>query len=160
MDKRENGVTIAADDAEHEVEIDTHAEEEEEERPEVIEVEIEEIRSDVGTLLTELDRRRHEATDVRLQLRSHPLIVAALSAAALLTLASIVRWAVYQLRTEPPRTRARKIADAMAIIAKDPDRLLNAIEHHPDARRSLLAALAGVAGSAGKQMVKRAIPSP
>ena len=42
-----------------------------------IEGEISDIRGRLDQSLAELDRRRHEATDVKLQIRRHPAVVAA-----------------------------------------------------------------------------------
>jgi hypothetical protein len=129
----------------------------EEDEPNLIEDEIESIRNDVGTLLTEIDRRRHAVTNVRLQLRLHPRILLAVSVTGLLLLAGIGHWMYDRLRPDPPVTRARKIARALASIAKDPDAFLDAVEGRPHPRPSLISAVTRLAGTAGQSAVKHAI---
>ena len=48
----------------------------EEKPPRQIEREIEHLRTRLDRSLAELDRRRHELTDVRLQVRKHPAVAA------------------------------------------------------------------------------------
>lgn len=56
---------------------------------------VEKARADLGTYLAEIDRRRHEALDWRLQLRRHrtavTLVGAALAAGVGLAVAAFVR---------------------------------------------------------------------
>jgi hypothetical protein len=63
------------------------------------------LREELGTLVGELDRRRHELTDVKLQLRRHAG-GAALTGVALVAAAAGVVW----LRTWQARRRARPLA--------------------------------------------------
>ena len=43
--------------------------------PREIEIEIEHLRARLDRSLAELDRRRHELTDIRLQVRKHPVVL-------------------------------------------------------------------------------------
>ena len=65
--------------------------------PREIEREIEYLRTRLDRSLAELDRRRHELTDVRLQARKHPAIFIGAGAVLLLTMGG-VSYAIYRSR--------------------------------------------------------------
>ena len=109
-----------------------------------IELEIESLRSEIGGLVDELDRRRHEATDVRLQIRRHPRAAALLLGVVAL---SVIGRLVLLRRRRATRlsTRAANLARALALLSReDPDRVRRAVEgrHNPTALGAL--AKAGV----------------
>jgi hypothetical protein len=95
--------------------------------PEMIEREIAGIRGTMGGVLRELDHRRHELLDWRLQLRRHGVALAVGAAALALV---IVGWAVTRRRVQARRPRrpeepsaAKKIvtaalASAASVAAK------------------------------------------
>jgi hypothetical protein len=115
--------------------------------PRQLEREIEDVRTQLGVLIGELDRRRHEVTDVKLQVRRHPVAAAVVVAAGLLGTAGVVI-AVYRMFLPDPLTRrARKLAHALNVAAKDPDKLLRALEGQSDPRWTLLSALLGAGTS-------------
>ena len=62
---------------------------EEKKAPREIEREIEHLRTRLDRSLAELDRRRHELTDVKLQMRKHPQIFLGAGAAVALLLGGI-----------------------------------------------------------------------
>jgi len=89
-----------------------------------VEGEIDSLRGDLSGLVAELDRRRHEAFDVRLQLQRHPVAAAiAVAAAALVVggaLAVLVRGRRERRR---PSVRAREARRALARLLDHPDRV-------------------------------------
>jgi len=94
--------------------------------PTEIEHEIVELRRELTGLVQEVDRRRHDAFDLRLQLRRHAsVIVVVLGGASLLL---VGRWALRSYRYErsdSARARAANLARAIAILSREnPDRLL------------------------------------
>jgi hypothetical protein len=109
--------------------------------PREVETEIELIRSDIDVLVGELDRRRHEVLDVRVQARKHPIGASVVGLAAALVAAGLTTWIYRRLRPETPAMRARKVGEALALIARDPDRLIDALEDRPARPASLWPAL-------------------
>ncbi len=91
--------------------------------------EIARMRIRLTAVLTELDRRRHNATDVKHRAREHAGAVAA----GALVLAAIVAMPVLEVQRRRPRRwahqgvtlidRARRLRRALGRVAHDPDRL-------------------------------------
>jgi hypothetical protein len=57
--------------------------------PRVLEKDIEHLRTRLDRSLAELDRRRHELTDLRLQVRKHPRVVAGAAGLVVLLLGGV-----------------------------------------------------------------------
>ena len=107
--------------------MNTGAAEREREVPE-IEGEIEHLRSELDGLVQELDRRRHAATDVRLQLLQHPRTVALVVALAVLTVVGRLT-VLRRRRAETIRERVMNLAGALAVLSKeDPRRVRRSLE--------------------------------
>jgi hypothetical protein len=81
-------------------------------------------RTDLSALVAELDRRRHELTDVRLQMRRHALgvtiTVLAMSAAAVGSVA-YGRWRAGRRKTVV--ARGRRLRDALNRMIDRPERV-------------------------------------
>jgi hypothetical protein len=124
--------------------------------PQEIERQIETLRAELGALVRELDRRRHEVLDVRLQLRRH----AGGIALALACLAAVVAGGVAiaghrRRRANSPRVRAANLVRALAVLSEeDPDALRRALEGRP--RPSALGALTKLATLAAPRLLVRA----
>src|SRR5262249_19798329 len=86
--------------------------------PRKLEQEIESVRSELGDLVGELDRRRRDALDWRLQARRHPTAVVIVCCAGLLIAGSIVVWSARRLRSDTALERGQKLAHALAIAAR------------------------------------------
>ena len=89
----------------------------EEKAPRVIETEIEHLRMRLDRSLAELDRRRHELMDVRLQLRRHPAVFAGACAVVLLALGGVA-FAIWHARNRaelPRKVRRIRIAIGRAV---------------------------------------------
>ena len=125
-------------------------------QPQEIAHEIDVVRTELSELTGELDRRRHEAVDVKVQIHRHPIAVAIVGAAALLALVGVADWLYRRLRPESPGQRAQKLARATRIVLQDPDTLLRALEGHPDPRASVLAALIKLGRTAGQRAINPA----
>ena len=85
--------------------------------PREIEGDIESLRTRLDRLLAELDRRRHELTDVRLQARKHPAIFIGAGAVVLLTMGG-VGYAIYRSRKRdelPQKVKRLRIAFRRAV---------------------------------------------
>jgi UDP-N-acetylmuramyl pentapeptide synthase len=89
-----------------------------------VEGEIDSLRGELTGLVAELDRRRHEAFDVRLQLERHPIAAALAAAAAALIVGSAIAVVVRERRERRrPSVRAREARRALARLIDHPDRV-------------------------------------
>ena len=126
--------------------------------PQEIELEIESLRTDLADLMGELDRRRHEALDLRLQVRRHALLVGVAAGTVVLGLVAAVALRSHaRQRRERMLTRVENLGRALAIASKDPDKLVRAMEQTRDPSTSILSALARIAGAAGQRIVERSL---
>jgi hypothetical protein len=122
--------------------------------------EIETLRSELGGLVSELDRRRHELLDVRLQLRRHPGVVLAAAGAAALLLGGAVAVAVRNRRRRSrPAVRAQEARRALARLLEHPHRVAT----EPSMGVRIATAVGVAAGSAvarrvAERLVTRALP--
>jgi hypothetical protein len=110
---------------------------------------IEAIRGNLGGLIGELDHRRHEVLDLRLQLRRHAIPVA-IGAAALLGLigGGIALHVVRKRRREALPSRLRRLRQAVARMIDAPDRVAKGDPH-------MALKIATSAGTAGASIVGR-----
>jgi hypothetical protein len=124
-----------------------------------IATEITTLRGDIGDLVAELDRRRREAFDVRLQLRRHPVAasVAGLTVAAVL--GGTVALLVYNARRKQRTTyKAQQFRVALGRMMKYPDRVARG---EPPPSEKILAAIGTAAATLlVKRALERAVPSP
>jgi hypothetical protein len=86
--------------------------------------EIDTLRSELGGLVAELDRRRHEALDLRLQVKRHPVLVAVVATTAALVVGGALAILVQGRRERRrPAVRARQARHAFARLMEHPDRV-------------------------------------
>lgn len=89
-----------------------------------IEAEVDAVRNELTTLVAELDRRRHELFDMRLQLRRHllPVVLTTVVGAAALAgaVALGIRRSRYR-RTLP--VRGRRVSEAVGRLLDHPERV-------------------------------------
>jgi hypothetical protein len=131
-----------------------HAKEQPERPARELESDITEIRSRLDRSLAELDRRRHELTDVRLQVKRHPLVAVAASA-TLLAIAGGVAYAVWAARQrERPMSKARRLKHALSRMIDEPHKVAKSEPSVPE--KILAAAGAAAATMLVKKMVERA----
>ncbi len=110
--------------------------------------EIDVLRHDLGSILSELDRRRREMTDVRLQMRRHPVVVvAAAGTAALLLGGALALLLRDRRRRSRPTVRAREARRALARLLDHP--------HRVAAEPSMGAKIATAAGVAAGSAIAR-----
>ena len=74
--------------------------------------EIESLRGELGALIGELDRRRHEAFDLGLQVRRHPVAVAVAAATLALAVGGLIALVVAGRRRR--QRPAQKVKDTAA----------------------------------------------
>jgi hypothetical protein len=121
-----------------------------------LELEVDRIRHNIGELVRELNHRRHEAFDLRLQFRQHAgrLVLVGVAFAALI--AGTIALAAARLRRRRSiRTRVTKLRDALRRISAHPERVA---ERQPNVPRKLLAAGGtAIATALGKKLAKRLV---
>jgi hypothetical protein len=121
--------------------------------------EIELLRSEIGNLVGELDRRRHELFDLRLQAKRHPVGLAIAAAGAALIVGGLIALAVRSRReARSPSRRARDVSRAISRLVDHPDR----VAAEESVRNKILAAAGIAAGTAvARRLVDRFIaPTP
>jgi len=119
-----------------------------------LETEITEIRTRLDRSLAELDRRRHELTDVRLQIRRHPMVTVA-AGVTVLALLGGVAYAVWAARQRnKPVSKARRFKHALSRMIDEPHKVAKS---EPTVPEKILAA-AGTAAATilVKKMMERA----
>lgn len=122
--------------------------------------EIETLRAELGSLVSELDRRRHELVDVRLQLRRHPGVVLAAAGVAALLLGGAVAVSVRNRRRRArPAFRAQEARRALARLLDHPHR----VAAEPSMGVKIATAVGVAAGSAvarrlAERLVTQALP--
>jgi hypothetical protein len=117
------------------------------------------LRSEIGSLVGELDRRRHELFDLRLQAKRHPVALAIAAGAAALVVGGLIALAVRSRReARRPSRRARELSYAISRLVDHPDR----VAAEESVRKKILAAAGVAAGSVvARRLVERFIaPAP
>jgi hypothetical protein len=114
MNSRDDAAVTPSEDERHEPE------------PETIEHQIGVLRDEIGGLMQELDRRRHEALDWRLQLQRHGATIA-LAVTAMVLLAA--GWSAFA-------ARRRAIDETAVARVRNLLRALDGLSRHPDAVRT------------------------
>lgn len=91
--------------------------------PREIEREIEHLRTRLDRSLAELDRRRHELTDVRLQMRKHPRVFIGAGAAVALVVGGMA-FAIWRSRKrEELPQKAKRLRIAIGRAVDDPKKV-------------------------------------
>ena len=121
-----------------------------------LEREVDRIRNNIGALVRELNHRRHQAFDLKLQFRQHAgrLVLAGVAVASLIA-GTIVLAAVRLRRRRSVKTRMTRLREALRRIAAHPERVA---ERQPNVPRKLLAAGGtAIASALGKRLAKRLV---
>lgn len=125
----------------------------EEKAPREIEREIEHLRTRLDRSLAELDRRRHELTDVKLQLRRHPQVVVGAGVVVALVAGGIAL-AIWRARKrEELPSKAHRLRIAIGRAVDHPKRVAN----EPTVGQKIVAAVGTtIAVSLTKKLLDRA----
>jgi hypothetical protein len=115
--------------------------------------EIDSLRTELGGLVGELDRRRREAFDLGLQARRHPIALAVAATAAAVVVGGLVAFAVRQRRERRrPSVRAGEARRALQRLLHHPER----IGAHPSMGHQVATAvLTLVATALAKRIIDR-----
>ena len=126
-----------------------------------IEREIEHLRTRLDRSLSELDRRRHELTDLKLQMRKHPQVFIGAGTAAALIVGGIgfAIWRANKREEVPQKARRLRIAFGRAV--DQPEKVARG--EAPAWEKILAAVGTTIAVSLTKKMLERAwtaLPPP
>lgn len=117
------------------------------------------IRNDLDRLVGELDRRRHEMFDVKLQLRRHAVPLAVTGATIVGVVGGLITLSVLWARHKrKPLTKARRFRAALARMIDNPDRV--AKETPNPLLKILTAAGTTVASVIAKRLAVRFLEQP
>jgi hypothetical protein len=119
--------------------------------------EIEVLRHELGGLVSELDRRRQEALDLRLQLRRHPVLVATVVTVAALLVGGALALVVREGRERrKPTRRAREVKDAFSRLLEHP----REVASQPSIGNKIATAVGvAVATALAKRLLDRSVPA-
>jgi hypothetical protein len=110
-----------------------------------LEGEISHIRGRLDVSLAELDRRRHELTDVKLQVRRHPAVLV-VAGVVVLGLVGGVAYAVYAARQRNrPVSKAKRLRRAVARMIDQPEQVARGTD--PTVPEKILGALGATAAT-------------
>jgi hypothetical protein len=120
--------------------------------------EIDVLRHELGGLVAELDRRRHEALDLRLQVSRHPVLVAAVATAGALLLGGAIALIVREARERrKPTRKARDIRDALGRLVERP----REVASQPSIGNKIATAVGvAIATTLAKRLMERSMPPP
>jgi hypothetical protein len=118
--------------------------------------ELDVLRHELGGLVSELDRRRHEALDFRLQVKRHPVLVATVTTVAALLVGGAIALIVRETRERrKPTRRAREIRDALGRLVDHP----REIASQPSIGNKIATAVGvAVATALAKRLLDRSVP--
>lgn len=120
-----------------------------------IESQIVRLRGELGEIVGELDRRRHEAFDLRLQLRRHAGVVVGIgTVAVVLAVGGLALWGASRRRQERLLVRMQNLARAVAIMSRHPERLERALAGRPQPGTAVATALTKVAGAVAQRAIR------
>ena len=126
--------------------------------PESLEQEVEAIRGNVTQIASELDHRRHELFDWRLQLRKHASAIALAATAAALLVGGTIGWRTWHRRRNTrPLNKVRQLRLAFLRVVAHPERV--ARPQPSLGAKALSAAVTGTVGVLAKSLTQRIVPS-
>lgn len=117
-----------------------------------LEADIETTRTKLGAAIAELDRRRHEAFDLKLQLRRHLVAAAGIAFAAAglgFGIAALLRRR--SARRHAPPARLRRFSNALSRMTEHPEKV--AANDPGFGRRILVGAATAAAAAAARRSV-------
>jgi hypothetical protein len=126
--------------------------------PGQIEGEIDSARSRLDKGLAELDRRRHELTDVKLQLSRHPEVLVIAGGVLLLAAAGVTVAVVRARRREQPAQKAKRLQIAFGRAVDHPEKVARG--DAPAWEKILASVGTTIAVSLTKRLLDRAFSSP
>jgi hypothetical protein len=120
--------------------------------------EIDVLRDELGGLVAELDRRRHQALDLRHQVSRHPVLVATVATVAALLVGGVIALVVRDARRQRrPTARAREVRDAVSRLVAHPRQVAS----QPSIGNKVATAVGvALATTLVKRLLERSVPHP
>jgi hypothetical protein len=122
--------------------------------PRALEKDIEHLRTRLDRSLAELDRRRHELTDLRLQVRKHPRVVAGAAGLVVVLLGGVAFTAWRAHEKQKPAAKARGFRIAIGRAVDKPEKIARG--EAPTWKKILAAVSTTLAVSLTKKLLDRA----
>jgi hypothetical protein len=124
-----------------------------EEEPQELEREVEDIRDNITGIVGELDRRRHDLLDWRLQLRKHGPVLVAVTAGWVLAFGmTMAVGAARRRKRNRPLEKARRLRQALSRMVAHPE--LVAQPQPGIGRKVLAAAVSATVGALAKTLIQ------
>jgi hypothetical protein len=124
-----------------------------------IEKEITSIRDEIGALIGELDRRRRELFDVRMQMKRHPVSTGVAGFAVAALLGGAVAMMIYNGRRKQRASyKAKQLKVAFGRMMEHPERVARG--EPPPGEKILAAVGTAIATLLVKRALERAVPVP
>ena len=124
-----------------------------------IEREIDHLRTELGALVGELDRRRRDLFDVRGHVRRHPVAVGVAGVAVVAVLGGSVALLIHDTRRKQRASyRAKQLKVALGRMMDHPERVARG--EAPPSEKILAAIGTAVATLLVKRAMERVVPSP
>ena len=125
--------------------------------PDVLEREIETIRAELDRVASELDLRRHELTDLRLQMRRHPRAFAVAAGAGVAMVSGCIALLVRKHRSAHESvSKLQRLRAALARMIADPEAVAKPTPMV--GKKVASAALGAVAATLGTRLAQRVTP--
>ncbi|HEY2030131.1 MAG TPA: hypothetical protein VGH20_13080 [Myxococcales bacterium] len=121
-----------------------------------IEREIEDVRTRLDKSLAELDRRRHELTDVKLQIQRHPEVLYIAGGVAVLLLGGVYLAVRRAQKREEPMEKARRFRRATHRAIEHPEKVARG--DAPVWEKIMASVGTTVAVAVTKRLLDRAMP--
>jgi hypothetical protein len=124
-----------------------------------IEQDITSVRVEIGALIDELDRRRRELFDVRLQMKRHPMATGVAGVAVAALLGGAVAMLIYNTKRKKRASyKAKQLRVAFGRMVEHPERVARG---EPPPGEKILAAIGTAAATLlVKRLMERAVPMP
>jgi hypothetical protein len=123
-----------------------------------LEHEVDDIRSNIDDIVGELDRRRHDFFDWRLQLRRHAATLGLLAITLVAATAGVATFVFLRnRRRSKPMARAKRLREAFSRAIEHPERLVRPPSVGQKALSSAASAFAGTLAKATAEQVATGI---
>ena len=122
-------------------------------RPEAIEGDIARLRTELGLVVHEIERRAREATSMRLQARRHPLVTFGVVAALAGMTVFAIAYPIHRRRLRQRRSRLKNLRIAIAHLMAHPEDVMD--HRRARAKEKLLSAGTSVGVFGAKRLLRR-----
>jgi len=124
--------------------------------PERLEHEVDAVRDNIDHIVSELDRRRHDALDWRLQLRKHAVMLGLVAMGLAAAIGATIGLSIWRSRRRAgPMSKARRLRQALSRAIEHPEWV--ARPSPSVGKKALFSAASAFAGAAAKATARRLV---